>query len=465
MLASEAVPFAKVGGLADVVGSLAPALRLLGHDVAVVLPRYRNVPLDGARRIYDDLRVWFGPASFTSRVYLVEHRVPYYLVDCPPLYERDGIYGVAGADHPDNHIRYAVLARAALTLIRHVFRPSILHCHDWQASLAPVYLRTIFRHDPTFATLKTVLTIHNLGYQGIYPTEALSDIGLDAAAAQDAGLEFHGRVNLLQGGIRASDWITVVSPTYAREIQTPELGFGLDALLRERSASLTGILNGADYSEWNPETDPYIAAHYSAEDLEGKREAKRDLLAEVGLPQRLDAPLIGMISRLDWQKGFDLIEQAAPQLLAEDLLMVVLGSGHPRYERLLSDLAAAYPEKIAVRLAFDNRLAHKIEAGADIFLMPSRYEPCGLNQIYSLRYGTVPVVRATGGLEDTVDETTGFKFRDYTAEALIGAVRAALAAWRDPERWRAMMIAGMRKDFSWTASAAAYSALYQKLIA
>lgn len=463
MVASEAAPLAKVGGLADVVGALSEALRKLGEEVAVVLPRYRGVPLEGARRIYDDLRIWLGPACHTVNLYGLDHRAAFYLVDCPPLFDREGIYGDGGVDHPDNHVRFAVLARAALAVIRHVYRPQILHCHDWQAALAPIYLRTVFRYDPTFAHLKTLLTIHNLGYQGIYPRSVLPEIGLDDSLAAAAGLEFHGRINLLQGAILSSHLLNTVSPTYAREIQTPELGFGLDQILAQRSDALVGILNGADYEEWNPETDPHIAAHYSAEDLSGKLEAKRDLLGEFGLPERLDTPLVAMVSRLDFQKGFDLIEQAAPELLAEDLLMVVLGTGDPRYQRMLEELAAAHPDKIAVRIAFDNRLAHKIEAGADIFLMPSRYEPCGLNQIYSLRYGTVPVVRATGGLDDTIDESTGFKFRDYTAAALIAAVREALAAYRDPNRWRSMMVAGMRKDFSWAASAAAYAALYRKL--
>ena len=463
MVASEAAPLAKVGGLADVVGALSRALRELGEEVAVVLPRYRGVPLEGARLVYDDLRVWFGPACYSSRVYLSEQPVPYYLVDCPPLFDREGIYGAGGADHPDNHVRFALLARVALTLVRHVFRPQILHAHDWQAAPASVYLRSLFRYDPTFLGLKTVLTIHNLGYQGIYPRSILPEIGLDEALAAQGGLEFHGRVNLLQGGIRSSDLLTTVSPTYAREIQTPELGFGLDELLRQRADCLVGLLNGADYAEWNPETDPYIAARYSAEDLSGKAAARRDLLSELGLPEASAAPLLGMVSRLDSQKGFDLLEQAAPALLAEDCLLVVLGTGDPRYEQWLRELAAAHPQKVAVRIGFDNRLAHKIEAGADIFLMPSRYEPCGLNQIYSLRYGTVPVVRATGGLDDTIDESTGFKFRPYTAEAFLGAVRAALAAYRDQARWQAMMRAGMRKDYSWKASAAGYAALYRKL--
>ncbi|MGB9605741.1 MAG: glycogen synthase GlgA [Bryobacteraceae bacterium] len=463
MVASEATPLAKVGGLGDVVGSLAVALRSLGVEAAVALPRYSGMPLDGARRVYQDLRVWFGPTCYATNVYLREDRAPYFLVDCPVLYDRPGIYGPPGGDFADNHVRFAVLARAALTLARHVFRPRILHCHDWQAALVPVYLRTIFRYDPTFAAVRTVLTIHNLGYQGIYPQATLQEIGLDEEAANAAGLEFFGKINLLKGGISSSDRITTVSPTYAREIQTPELGFGLDGLLRQRSDALIGILNGADYSEWNPETDPYIAAHYSADDLSGKAVCKRDLLAEFGLPAEPERPVIGMVSRLDSQKGFDLIREAAGELLAEDLLLVVLGTGNPEYEQFLRELAAAHPDRASVRIAFDNRLAHKVEAGADIFLMPSRYEPCGLNQIYSLRYGTVPVVRATGGLEDTVDESTGFKFRDYNPQAMMEALRAALAAWRDRPRWQTMMRAGMHKDFSWRASAARYAELFHQL--
>lgn len=463
MIASEAAPLAKVGGLGDVIGALAPALREAGQEVAVVLPRYRGVPLDGARRVFDDMRIWLGQSCYPASVLLLEAAVPYLLVDCPPLYDREGIYGANGQDWPDNHIRFAALVRAALGVARHIFRPRIFHCHDWQAALLPVYLRTLFRYDPTFIAARTVLTIHNLGYQGIYPYSVLPEIGLNEASAAAAGMDFHGRINLLKGGIYSADAITTVSPTYAREIQTPELGFGLDGLLRERSTVLTGILNGVDYGEWNPETDPYIAARYSAEDLAGKLACKRDLLREFGLPEAIEKPLIGMVSRLDSQKGFDLLQQAAPALLAENCLLVVLGTGNSRYEQFLHELASAYPKQVGVRIGYDERLAHKVEAGADIFLMPSRYEPCGLNQIYSLRYGTIPVVRATGGLEDTVDETTGFKFRPYTAEAMLEALRAALRTFGDPSRWRTMMVAAMKKDFSWRAPAAAYAALYQKL--
>ncbi len=465
MVASEAAPLAKVGGLADVVGALSAALQELGHEVAVVLPRYRGIALDGAQRVYGNLDIWFGPACYRVNVFLREERSRYLLVDCPELYDRPGIYGPPGGDYADNHVRFAVLARAAFALARHVFRPRIFHCHDWQASLVPIYLRTILRYEPTFIPTRTVLTIHNLGYQGIYPASALPEIGLNEEAASGAGMEFHGRWNLLKGAISSSDRITVVSPTYAREIQTPELGFGLDDLLRHRSDVLTGILNGADYSEWNPETDPYIAAHYSAEDLSGKAACKRDLLAEFGLPQEPERPLIGMVSRLDYQKGLDLVREAAGELMSEDLALVILGTGSAEYEQFLRELAAAHPDRVGVRIGFDNRLAHKIEAGADIFLMPSRYEPCGLNQIYSLRYGTVPVVRATGGLEDTVDESTGFKFRDYSAAAMMEAVRAALAAWRDRPRWEALMRAGMARDFSWKASAIRYSELFRELAA
>jgi len=465
MVASEANPFAKAGGLADVVGGLAAALGERGEEVAVVLPRYRSVPLENARRVWDDLGLWLGPAHYPASAWqVVERQVSYYFIDCPALYDRDGIYGGASGDFPDNHIRFAALSQAALAVVRHLFRPQVLHCHDWQAALAPLYIHTRWDTDPTFFGLKTLLTIHNLGYQGLYPKEILPAIGLDDTVFYPDQLEFHGKVNLLKGGIRYSDALNAVSPAYAREIQTPELGFGLESLLRARSDALSGILNGVDYAEWDPQTDPHLTANYSAADLSGKRASKADLLSEFGLPaENLDRPLAGIVARLDSQKGFDLIEEVACELAAEDFCLVALGTGDPKYERFLQGWAAVNPEKIAVRIAYDNRLAHKIEAGCDLFLMPSRYEPCGLSQMYSLRYGTVPVVRATGGLEDTVDDETGFKFREYTGAALLEAVRAALAAFRDRERWTATMRRGMAKDFSWNASAAEYAALYRRL--
>ncbi|MBI4873909.1 MAG: glycogen synthase GlgA [Acidobacteria bacterium] len=466
MVASEAAPFAKTGGLADVLGALPQALQARGEEVAVVLPRYGRIRLDGARRVFNDLRIWLGPACWRADLHRIDDRgVPVYLVDCPALYDRETLYGPGGADYPDNHVRFAVLARAALAVVRRLFRPEIVHCHDWQASLVPVYMRHLLAGDPTFYGIRTLLTIHNLGYPGLFPPEILPEIGLDDSLFTPGVLEFWGQVSLLKGGIVTADRLNTVSRRYAREIQTEEFGFGMDGLLRARADVLTGILNGVDYAEWSPETDPHIAARYSAADLSGKLQCKRDLLAEFGLPaDDLSRPVIGIVSRFTVQKGFDLISEVAREIAHEDVDLVALGTGDAAYEELFRDLAAAFPGRIAVRIAYDNRLAHKIEAGADMFLMPSRYEPCGLNQIYSLRYGAVPIVRATGGLDDTIDEGTGFKFREYTGSALMGAIRDALSMWRSPEVWRETMLRGMARDFSWNASAAEYAALYRRML-
>lgn len=466
MVASEATPFAKTGGLADVIGSLAPALRARGEDVAIFMPRYRGVEPPGMTRVYDDLRVWFGPASYGGSIYrAVENGAPYYFLDVPELFDRESPYGDGTGDYPDNHIRFAVFARATLTVVRSLFRPRILHCHDWQSALLPVYLRTRYACDPTFLGIKTVLTIHNLGYQGLFPDTVLPEIGLDPALFTPERLEFFGKVNLLKGGVLYSDAVTTVSRKYAQEIQTPELGFGLDGVLCGRRESLIGIGNGADYSQWDPRSDACIAARYSPDDLAGKTACKADLLDSFGLPhENMERPVVGIVSRFVGQKGFDLIEEAREEIMAEDLCLAALGTGDPRYEDLFRSLAEAHPDRVGVRIAYDNRLAHKIEAGADMFLMPSHYEPCGLNQIYSLRYGAVPVVRATGGLDDTIEDgVTGFKFEEYTGVAMLEALRAALAAYRHPERWTAMMKAGMQRDFSWNASAGEYSALFRRL--
>lgn len=464
MVTSEAAPFAKTGGLADVLGALPAALAAQGHEVAVILPRYRCVSLAEAERVFDDLTIWMGKSSYRANLYRkMERGVPYFFVDLPEFYDRPAFYGDAAGDYPDNPVRFAMLCRSALTVVRHLFRPAIVHCHDWQAALTPIYARHFFTFDPTYYGLKFLTTIHNLGYQGIFPATALKDIGLDESLLKPSLLEFFGKINLLKGAMISSDAISTVSPTYAREIQTAELGFGLDGVLRERSGAVYGILNGCDYQQWNPETDSYLPARYSADDLEGKAACKHDLLAEFGLPREGDAPLIGIISRFVSQKGFDLIEQIAPQLMKENIKLVALGTGEPQYEDLFRGLAAEHPAKAAVRIAYDNALAHRVEAGSDLFLMPSLYEPCGLNQIYSLRYGTVPVVRATGGLDDTIDESTGFKFQAYSGTALWDALRAALDAYRDRQAWLERMRIGMRRDFSWDASAQEYSRLYSRL--
>ena len=465
MVASEAAPFAATGGLAEVIGSLAPCLRERGDDVAVFVPRYRAIGLQGLTRTFDDLPIWLGSGSYAASLYQATDRgVPYYFLDCPALFDRDGLYGDSSGDYPDNYLRFAVFSRAALELVRRLFRPQVIHCHDWQAALVSVYLRTLAACDPTFLGMKTVLTIHNLGYQGLFDRAILPKIGLDAALYRPDALEYFGKVGFLKGGLLYSDALTTVSRKYAEEIQTPELGFGLDGVLRTRAGALSGILNGVDYAQWDPRTDSLLAARYSPDNLLGKRSCKADLLDAFGLSrENLGRPLVGIVSRFVGQKGFELLEEIAPELLQEDLSLVALGTGDPRTERFFTGLAEANPERVAVRIAYDNALAHKIEAGADIFLIPSLYEPSGLNQMYSLRYGTVPVVRATGGLSDTVDDQTGFKFEEYSGAALLEALRAALAAYKNPFQWTQMIQAGMRKDYSWQASASEYSALYRRL--
>jgi starch synthase len=394
-----------------------------------------------------------------------ERDVTFYFVHCPPLFDRDGIYGSGGVDYVDNHMRFAVLSMAAVGVARYLFRPQIIHVHDWQAALTAVYVRQHFSDDPTFKGVKILCTIHNLGYQGIFGPEAVPLIGVESNLFNPEQLEFHSKLNLLKGGIAFSDAVSTVSKGYAREIQTPEYGFGLDGFLRKH-APIYGIVNGVDYVEWNPEHDPHITRNYSVDDLSGKRECKRALLGELGLAANgdLKRPLIGIVSRFASQKGIDLIAEIASRLLDEDVYLAVLGSGDAQYESMFQLLAQTYPDQVAVRIGYDNALSHSIEAGADMFLMPSRYEPCGLSQIYSLRYGTVPVVRATGGLDDTIDEGTGFKFREYSGDALLEALGTALKAYGDRDRWVAMMRRGMRKDFSWSAVAVEYLALYQRLL-
>jgi starch synthase len=473
MVASEAVPFSKTGGLADVAGALPHALHALGHEVGVVLPLYHMTRLDHPDTLFPALTVPLGPQTCFPAVQTVVHKgVRFYFVSYPVFFDRAALYGTPSGDYPDNAERFALFSRAALEIAQLHFHPDILHCHDWQSALVPVLLRSLYGRSPALGRAAVLFTIHNLGYQGLFARDVLRHVGLPESLFTIDGLEFYGKVNLLKGGLVFSDAISTVSRGYAREIQTEEYGFGLDGLLRHRSLVLSGILNGVDYSHWNPATDRHIAARYSPHDLRGKRACKRDLLAAFGLPEaNLDRPLLGIVSRLSAQKGADLIGDVAQELMALDLYLVVLGSGDALYEDLFRTLAARHPDKVAVRIAYDDALAHKIEAGSDIFLMPSHYEPCGLNQIYSLKYGTVPVVRATGGLDDTVQQFdpatgagTGFKFHDYSGQALLGALRPALETYRDTPRWRELMLRGMAQDYSWDASAAQYLRLYEGLL-
>ena len=467
MAASEAHPYAKTGGLADVVGALPFSLAARGEQVAVALPLYPSaVPYTRtADRVYDRMLVSMGDTAWQCEIKrIVDRDVTFFFVDCPELYDRPALYGEAGKDYPDNDVRFGVFSRAVLGIVRSLFRPDILHCHDWQAALVPVFMREKFRLDPTYYGIKVLMTIHNLGYQGIFPPTSLESLGLPEELLDPEAMEFYGQVNLLKAGIVYSDALSTVSKAYAREIQTDEYGFGLDGLLRRRADVLTGIVNGVDYEEWNPEKDQYIACPYYAEDLGGKLACKQDLLETFGLPSdRLDTPVIGIVSRFVDQKGFDLIEDIADDLAHEDLLMAIIGTGEPRYEEMFVQLAERYPDKIGVRVTYNNELAHKIEAGADLFLMPSRYEPCGLNQIYSLKYGTVPIVRATGGLDDTINDRNGFKFHEYSGQALLEAIRTALSAYRNKALWNGLVRNGMQADFSWNASAAEYSELYRRI--
>jgi starch synthase len=468
MVASEATPFAKTGGLADVLGALPAALRSNAYDAAVVIPRYASVPLDNARRVWDRMQVQVGAHGWLYDIYAVEERgATFYLADCPSLFNRPGLYNEGGVDYPDNHLRFASFSRAALGVARVLFAPDILHLHDWQAALCAPYLRTRFQLDPTLMGLRIVFTVHNLEHQGKFAAYQFRDFGLDSWLFAPSYFEFFGDVNLMKGAIVFSDAVTTVSPRYAEEIQTPEFGFGLDGLLRTQSRKLTGILNGVDYADWNPETDPLIAANYSASDFTGKQECKSDLLSALSLPmENMQRPVIGIVSRLARQKGFDLVAEIAAELLnTEDVCLAVLGSGEPRYEAMFDGLASAFPARVGLQLGYNNVLAHRIEAGSDMFLMPSVFEPCGLNQMYSLRYGTIPIVRATGGLDDTVDGETGFKFWGYSAWDLLECIRVALREYRDePAAWTARMRRGMAKDYSWTASARRYAELYDSLL-
>jgi len=470
--ASECVPYSKTGGLADVVGALPPALAALGHQVTVYTPLYRQTKLAQAKTVLRSVTVPFDDRyRFCSIVDGGTHSgVQFYFVDYPPYFDREALYGTSAGDYRDNAERFAMFSRAVLEASKFLGRPDIFHCHDWQTALIPVLLRTVYLEDPAFQDVASVFTIHNMGYQGLFPPEILPLLMLPWDLFTITKLEFYGNVNLLKGALNFADYVTTVSRKYSQEIQTAEYGFGLEGVLRARSSTVTGILNGVDYREWSPESDKYIAARYSGQDLSGKRQCKADLLREFGVSSE-DArpPVIGIVSRFAAQKGFDLIAQVMDRLAREEMIVVALGSGDREYQDMFQRLSKQFPQKIAVKIAYDNALAHKIEAGSDMFLMPSKYEPCGLNQIYSLRYGTVPIVRATGGLDDTIEnwdprtqKGTGFKFTGYTGEALLATVRTALQAFQDRSGWEKLMRNGIAKDFSWNASAKEYVRVYER---
>ena len=467
MVGAEALPFSKTGGLADVLGALPLALGKLGHRVTLVTPKYRSVQAQGTTRT---IQVSGAVAETRLIEQPLAENVRAVLVDRPELFDRDSLYG-AGGDYPDNPRRFAFLCRAALEYALQSGEAfDILHAHDWQAGLAPVYLRTRYADEPRLSAMTAIFTIHNLAYQGNFPPDWLAPLELGPEMLSMDAMEYWGQISLLKGGIVFSDSITTVSPTYAREIQTKEYGFGFDGVLAARSADLHGILNGIDTERWDPRRDPFLPEPYDEHSVEKKDAATRaliDLLWPGMTFEQLERPLVGIVSRLVDQKGFDLLEELVPVLPGYGSF-AVLGTGDARYETMLRELAVAYPGRFAVKIGFDESLAHLIEGAADIFLMPSYFEPCGLNQMYSMRYGTVPVVRATGGLDDTVTDYndaaetgTGFKFAPYTAAALLDAMERAKTVFANPRHWKRLQVAGMRQDFSWDRSAREYVKLYE----
>jgi len=475
-LASEVAPFSKTGGLADVAGALPGALARAGCQVIVATPLYRSVDRarHGLERKPETLSVPLAGRTLEAHVHeaRLPGRVAVFFIERDGFFGRDGLYDERGEPFADNAERFAFFSRASLELCRFLDSPpDVVHANDWQTALAPYYLGQALADDPLFASTRSVFTVHNLAYQGLCPGSAAAALGLDEAQLGFDRLEFYGQLSLIKAGLLDADHLTTVSPRYASEIQTPEYGEGLDGLLRERAGALTGILNGVDYGVWNPVRDPHLAAPYGPADRSGKTRCRDDLVAGLALKAEPATPIAGMISRLTEQKGIDLVVEAIDGLLDLGLCLAILGTGAPSLEGQLTELAARHPGRLGLRLAHDESLARRVLAGADLLLMPSRYEPCGLNQLHAMKYGTIPVVRATGGLHDTVrdldadpEQGNGFKFEAYEPSALLDAVSRALACRREPEAWNALVERAMRADFSWDASAARYVELYRNLV-
>jgi starch synthase len=477
ILSSEIVPYAKSGGLADVAGALVRNLGAAGHTVRAFMPLYPVVrskhPALQEVRGAQQVALVIGETEYRFSLLTANYPdsgVPMYFIDCPALFDRGSLY----TTDPDEHRRFLLFTRAALECCRRLgFGPDIFHCNDWHTAFVPLYLKTLYRSDPLLARAKSLLTIHNIGYQGIMPSSVAADLGLGAASPMlDQADVARGVINPLKTGIRYADSVSTVSPTYAREICNTALGMGLQDALRERKDRVIGILNGVDYQEWDPRFDPHLSAHFSPQDLRGKLINKEMLTATLQLKLMAAQPLIGMVTRLAEQKGIDLLFDSLPGLLqTRDFGLAVLGGGEPKYAAFFESLAQRFADRVSFRSGFDEPLAHLIEAGSDIFLMPSRYEPCGLNQMYSLRYGTVPVVRNTGGLADSVQHFdpstgrgTGCVFNDYDAPAVRWAVNTVLDWYADRRCWLPLMQNGMAKDFSWTRQIKEYESLYRSLI-
>lgn len=476
--ASECVPFAKTGGLADVVGALAPEMAKLGHRVTVYLPLYERV-----RKLIDGELTYAArsitiPFSYYNRFAAIvdggrREGVQYYFVECAKYFDRAELYGTKQGEYKDNAERFAFFSRAVLEASKQLGVPDVIHIHDWQTALVPVYLRALYADDPLLAHVAVVLTIHNAAYQGKFSSLTTEQLLFPWDVYRMDRLEHYGCFNFLKGGLVYSDLLTTVSRRYAREIQTPEFGEQLEGVLKRRARDLRGILNGVDYALWNPASDPLIAAPYTPKNLAGKQACRAALLKHFDLRHvGKNTPVIGIVSRFATQKGFDMVAEIADEIMARDLVVVALGSGEPLYERFFRNWAARSAGKVRVEVRYSEALAHQIEAGADMFLMPSRYEPCGLNQIYSLKYGTVPVVRATGGLDDTIEEWkataktgTGFKFEGYNPRDLLAALDRALDAYKNKAGWTTLMRNGMAKNYDWSGPAREYLQAYETAMA
>jgi len=476
MAASEAAPYAKTGGLADVLGALPKQLVAAGHDVRVFVPLYRSArQAAGECTHFATVRIEMGDQTVEGRVLetMAPGGVRFYLVECDKYFDREQLYGTAAGDFSDNAERFVFFTRAILEALPEFGEQfDVIHAHDWQTALLPAYMKSIYAGRSGTRETATLLTIHNLAFQGVFWHWDMKLTGFDWSYFNPERLEFYGKISFLKGGIVFADAVNTVSRTYAKEIQTVEFGAGLEGVLRTRASDLSGILNGVDYEVWDPATDPLIPARFTIEDHSGKAICKAALQKEFGLRVDASTPLVGMVSRLDDGKGIDILAAALDEIMALDIEVVILGSGHERHQRMLTDLAEHYKDKLAVRLTFDNALAHLIEAGSDMFLMPSRYEPCGLNQLYSLKYGTIPIVRSTGGLADTIVDVgrggeggNGFSFQDYTGPALASTVARAVAYYGDKRRWRRLMVTGMQQDWSWGKAAKEYESLYERIAA
>jgi starch synthase len=475
LAASEVAPFAKTGGLADVAGALPRELHRLGHDVRIFMPLYRCVrERDFELSLLTDLPpVEMGGASYTGRLWQGQLQdVPVYFLEQDDFFDRDGLYGTSQQDYADNALRFGFFARALLAALPKVgFCPEVLHLNDWQTGLVPALLRSTRDANPFYADTATVMTVHNLGYQGLFPAQVVASLALDPDLFTMDGLEYYGQLSFLKSGVVYADLITTVSETYCAEIQTPRMGHGFDGILRARADRLLGVLNGIDEQLWDPQHDPALIYPYSAADLSGKAANKQQLQKELGLTVDPDVPMLAMVTRLASQKGLDLVELAWDALLKRGVQLVILGSGDKKIMDRIEHLGSLNPDQVAVRLAFDDRLARLIYAGSDMFLMPSHYEPCGLGQLIALRYGSVPVVRKTGGLADTVfdpqdkaEQANGFTFSQVSVPAMLSAIDRALVMYRVPEKWLQLVKAGMQGDFSWRQSALRYVDFYQKAV-